>query len=178
MEKSTRKKLYWKGFKSKAPLSFLGLIFILFTLLIIIPALIILSSMLRQPFEKYDYEKIFALGQSYNAKIKHIQIKDNISFNGINPRVITYQYSINSKTIIDYFQTLNVNKVNELNKMDSIPILVLEDQSVVKNIEPYTFPFIMLWTVPTIFLVFGIPFFTLGHIAGLKNIRRLSKHED
>lgn len=164
---------YWLGFRSKGPFSIIGLIFIMVAFFVIIPSLFLLDRLLKDPYERYNYKEIVDRGESKNARITGITVKKNVTFNGIHPRVIAYEYLHQGAGFADKFQTLEVEQVDSLSKKDSINVFVLNKESVIGNLKPYTFPFMILWPAPAIFLVFGIPMFCFGHLAGWKKVRNV-----
>jgi hypothetical protein len=159
---------YWHRFKSKKPFSLIGLYLIIFSVCVVTPFLLILSATIKEPFEKYDYQQIISHGIVQSAKIKNIQIKQNVTFNNINPRIVTYEYMYNNINYEDKFQTIDIQMLNDLNKSDSIKIIIFKDQSIIKDLTPYSFPFRILWPIPLMFLVVGFPLFLIGHFAAIK----------
>jgi len=164
-------KLYRKGFVAKSPFSILGLIFIIIVLVVIMPLFWVLGKLLKDPYENYDYKRIIASGKITDARIKCISTKKNVTINGIHPRVISYEYIENDSMLSDKFQTLSVAQTDSLQNKDSLKITVLNHQSVVNGIEPYSFSLKMLWGLPLIFLIIGLPFFLMGHFSGMRYVK-------
>jgi hypothetical protein len=134
--------------------------------LVSIPLFVLLSTLLKEPYEKYDYDKICAEGYQVNAKIKNIVSKANITINGIHPVVISYEYQNANKTesFSDAFQSLDVKGINLLKTNDSIQVYVLNEQSVIKNIKPFSFSLQYFWFVPFLLITLGAIFVRVGRL--------------
>lgn len=124
-------------------------------ILIIIPALIFLSNYLKSDFEKYDYNLIVSKNYQKKAKIDDIKVRGNISINGSNPRVVSYSFQHDGKSVSDKFQTLEYEKVNDLKSKDSIDIYFFNNQSVIKDLVPFKFSIKIFWIIPILMIFFG-----------------------
>jgi hypothetical protein len=133
----------------------LGLSLTLIGILVAV-VLLILSSKVRKDYEKYDYETIQRNGKLINAKIKDVTVRNNITSNGIEPRVILYEYYDDGKINLDNFQTLQIEKVANLRKEDSIKVYVYKGQSVVYNIAPFKISLKLFWILPVLFCLVGL----------------------
>jgi len=138
---------YWIGFRSKKPFSIMGLGFVILSL-IAIPSLFYNQKITIGPYEKYNYEEIVSHGERKNARITGVMIKNNVTSNGINPRIISYEYIFRDSMFTDKFQTLEVEQVDSLSKKDSVNVFVWNGKSVISKIKPYTFPMGLLWCIP------------------------------
>lgn len=152
--------------KEKRPFSILGILFPLFAIIGSIVMGIVLNSN-KQSYESYDYEEIAKKGIEKNAVVTNIE-NANISINGEDVKIITYEYNNNGQKSIDRFKTLEANKIADLKTGTEIKIKSFENQSVLKNIKPFVFPF-QFFLVPSVFLIIGIPFFLISVIPSLRN---------
>jgi hypothetical protein len=159
------------GFKSKSPFSIIGLVFIFFALFVGMPVVVLMQKFLRAPYEKYDYNEIVRHGERKNARITRVKTNYNSTYNGINPRIISYEYSSGDSIGTDKFQTIELDEIESLQKKDSIAVFVWNGKSVIATIEPYTFPVEIFWMLPILFLLIGIPMFCIAHFAGMRNVR-------
>lgn len=164
INKSTFFSLLWE----RRPFSTLG---ILFT---IIPFMMLLISSFAtkffvEPYQEYNFENITKYGTEKTAKITYIETKTNISINGKSPKIISYEYENNGKTISDKFQTLELDKISDLTKGNSIKIKTYNNQSQIINLEPFKFPTFFLYFLPIIFWIIGIPFLLFSLIPAMKN---------
>jgi len=132
---------------------------------------LVIEHFVKEPFEKYNYEKIVSKGKTELAKIKEIVVRTNVTFNGINPRIIIYEYSNGNALVIDKFQTVDLEGIDSIRKNNIIKVSVLNGESIMLGIQPYSFPMKILWMVPLIFFIVGIPLFLIGHFAGVRNFK-------
>ncbi|WP_313807814.1 hypothetical protein [Flavobacterium sp.] len=134
---------------------------IIFTLVSIafLPIAIFFSTQ-KEAYEKYDYSKIAEQGTEITGKIVDIQQKTNVSMNDKHPFVITYEFIENGKSKSDKFQTLDHYKVNSFSIGSNLTILSYNNQSVIKGLEPFSFPF---------YFLFIFPFMLIGLVPALKN---------
>ncbi len=105
-------KLLFDVFKTKYPFSGIGLTFIILSLFVFIP-LIVLFNSTRDAYEKYDYDKIITQGKDLVATVSSVQIQDNVTVNDVfHPQIINYTFNDNGQTKNDKFKTLaNADKL-------------------------------------------------------------------
>lgn len=142
--------------RSKGPIATMGLIFTILSVVILFPLVIILSVVLRNPYAKSDVDKIKSQGVEKNATITNIKIISNVTVNDAHPVVLTYSYTVGSQTLTDKFEALvDYYKIEGLKVGDKIPVLDYNGQSIVKNLEPYSFPVGLFYLLPGIFFIIG-----------------------
>jgi len=158
----------YKLLKAKRPFAIIGLIFTFLSIFVMFPLILILSATLKEPYEKYDFNAIKENGVEKKAKITDIASINNVTINGLHPDLISYEYNNKGQTISDKFETLDreITKSYEVGKV--ITVLSYNNQSVIKSLEPFGFPFGMFLIMPAIFLLIGIPFLLIGLIPALK----------
>ena len=161
--------------KSRGPFGILGLVFVLMPLLILVPLLLVLTHTLSQPYERYDFERIKREGSAAVASITRVEPLTNVTYNGENPRVISYTYPGAGGAAADKFQTMDLDKVSRLQAGDTITVKTLGQESVIPSLEPFSFPFEFFFILPGIFLLIGIPFLLIGLLPALRDYR-LYKH--
>jgi hypothetical protein len=154
--------------KQRGPVATIGLVFTLVSLLVLTPVVSFLTLSGKQPYEKYDYKKIEAQGVEMPAKITYAKVMYNVSINGEHPVVISYSYQNNGQMRNDKFETIDLEKIANLNVGDEIKIKVLGDQSKMAGVEPFSFPFGIFYIIPGIFLLVGIPFFIIGVLPAIR----------
>ena len=164
-------KLLFPIFKTKYPFSGIGLVFIILSIFVFIPS-IAFFNLTKDAYEKYDYDKIINQGKDLTAKVTLVQTQNNVTINNVfHPQIIDYTYSDNGQTKNDKFKTLT-NADNPVFKIgDSINIKTYNDESVINNLKPFSFPINLFYALPLIFLLIGIPFFLIGLLPVLKHYR-------
>lgn len=164
-------KLLFAIFKTKYPLSGIGLTFIILSLFVFIPLITFLNST-KDAYEKYDYDKIIAHGKDLIATVNSVEIQNNVTVNNTyHPQIIDYTYSDNGVTKKGKFKTLS-NSNNKLFEIgDTINIKSLNAETVIKNLKPFSFPIALFYLIPLIFLIVGIPFFIVGLMPALRHYR-------
>lgn len=158
-----------KLIKSRRPYSILGIVFVFSSIFILFPSTIYISKTFTEPNEKYEFKKIEQNGIEQNAKIVNLKPVTNLTVNGEHPMLISYEYSKNGELKLDKFQTMELDKVANMNIGNEIKIKTFENQSKIQNLEPYSFPFYVFLILPFIFLLVGIPFLLIGLIPALRD---------
>jgi hypothetical protein len=126
----------------------------------------------RRPFEKYDYKEIVRSGTPATARITDISLVTNVNVNGQSPRLITYQYSSNGQPCTDQFETFDTEQASTLRPSDTLAIKVLDGESVIPSLKPYSFPHTaLLAAIPILFALIGLPFLLIGALPTLKKYR-------
>lgn len=154
--------------KKKGPFSLVGSLFVAISIFVVFPIVLITSVKLKEPYEKYDFQKIESNGIEKVARITYIKTLDNVSINGEHPEVISYEYDNNGKKIADKFETFDLEKTAQFKEGTSIKILEHQGQTMIKGLKPFGFPFYIFYFIPTLFLLIGIPFLLVGLIPALK----------
>lgn len=157
-----------KLIKNRRPFSILGVVFVFSSIFILTPSILFLTNSFIEPYEKYDFDKIEQNGIEQTAKIVDLRPVNNVTINGEHPSKISYEFLNNGLTKSDKFQTMDLDKTNEIKIGDEIKIKTFENQSKIQNLEPFTFPFYLFYILPLIFLLVGIPFLLIGLIPALR----------
>lgn len=168
---ATRQVDFWILFrllKSKRSIAFIGLVFTSLAIIVFIPMVFILSATLKAPYEKYNFESIVSDGVEKSAEIRAIHPIYNVSINGEHPVVISYVFENNGKNISDKFETLDLEKITNLNVGSKIKILEYQNQSMIKDLRPFSFPVYLFYLFPVLFLLFGVPLLLIGLIPALR----------
>jgi len=92
----------------------------------------------------------------------------NVSVNGQNPKLISYEYDNNGQTISDKFETFDLEKTADFSVGSNAEILSYNNQSVIKGLKPFSFPFGVFFILPAIFLIIGLVFLFIGFFPALK----------
>ncbi|WP_339838435.1 hypothetical protein [uncultured Flavobacterium sp.] len=148
--------------KNRRPFSILGIIFVFSSLFIILPSILFMTNSFIEPYEKYNFEKIEQNGTELNAKITDLRPVNNVTINGEHPLRISYEYLEKGLTKTDKFQTMELEKTNEMKIGNEIKIKTFENQSKIQNLESFTFPFYMFYILPLIFFIIGSIFSFIG----------------
>jgi Na+-transporting methylmalonyl-CoA/oxaloacetate decarboxylase gamma subunit len=154
--------------KSRRPFSTLGIAFVFSSVFILLPIVLFMSNSFTEPYEKYNFEKIEQNGTEQNAKITDLRPVNNVTINGEHPLKISYEFSENGSTKSDKFQTMDLEKTNEMKIGSEIKIRTFENQSKIQNLEPFTFPFYLFYILPFIFFILGSIFSVIGLIPALR----------
>lgn len=155
--------------KSRRPFSILGIVFLFSSLFIILPSILFMTKSFIEPFEKYDFEQIEQNGTEQIAKITDLRPVNNVTINGEHPLRISYEYIEKDVTKTDKFQTMDLDKTNEMKIGNKIKIKTFENQSKIQNLEPFTFPFYVFYILPLIFFILGSIFSFIGLIPALRD---------
>ena len=155
--------------KSRRPFSILGIVFVFSSLFIILPSILFTTKSIIEPYEKYDFNIIEQNGTEQSAKITDLQPVNNVSINGKHPLRISYEYLEKGVTKSDKFQTMDLDKTNEMKIGSEIKIKNFENQTKIQNLEPFTFPLYLFYILPLIFFILGSIFSLIGLIPALRD---------
>lgn len=155
--------------KSRKPFSILGIVFVFSSVFIILPSILLVTKSFIEPYEKYDFEKIEQNGTEINAKITDLRPVNNVSINGEHPIRICYEYLEKGLIKSDKFQTLDLEKTNEMKIGSEIKIKTFENQSKIQNLESFTFPFYIFFILPLFFFILGSIFSFIGLIPAMRD---------
>lgn len=159
-----------KLIKSRGPIGFMGILFTAISVLVIFPITLSLS-FIGEPYERYDHDAIMEKGVLATATVISVSGMQNVSVNGRNPQVIAYRYENDGQKKTDRFQTMDLDKLDEIKKGSSISIKVLDGESTVTGLEPFRFPYFLFLVLPLIFLSIGVVFLVIGVVPALKTYR-------
>jgi hypothetical protein len=153
--------------KGKKPFGMLGLIFLIVSVVMIIPLTIILNTA-TAPYEKYDHDAIAEKGVERDAIINTIEPVLNVTDNGRHPVIISYEYPGSEGKALDKFQTIDLAKVETLKTGDTIKVKEYNGQSAIVGFQPYSFPFEFFYMLPVTFFSIGLIFFLIGFVPAYK----------
>jgi hypothetical protein len=94
-----------------------------------------------------DYEKIEKEGTLTTGVVTDIAIQYNTSINGKHPITISYNYVVDGDTIESETKVLASSEVDELSVGDEVEVKYLGRDSVINDLEPFRFPFEILFYV-------------------------------
>lgn len=103
-----------------------------------------------------DDNFILRNGKLIHAKINRVITKKNITDNGINPKVINYQFMDSNKIYDDNFQTLEISRLDSLEQKDSIEIYLYKGQTLIREISRYETDLSLFWLLPILLCSMGI----------------------
>lgn len=155
--------------KNRKPFSILGIVFVFSSVFILLPSVLFMINSFLEPYEKYDFEKIEQNGTEQIGKITDLRPVNNVTINGEHPLKISYEFLDKGLTKSDKFQTMDLEKTNEMKIGNKIKIKTFENQSKIQNLEPFTFPFYLFYTLPFIFFVLGSIFSLIGLVPALRD---------
>lgn len=137
------------------PKSIIGILFPILSILIFV-SVTILSFTIQNPYEKYDFESITKNGIKKSAKVISKETVYNVTVNGEHPVIITYEYENNGQIKLDKLQSMDLDKILKLDIGSEVAIKVYNNESQIENIEPFSFPIVIFYILPMIFLLIGI----------------------
>lgn len=152
--------------RRRGPLATIGLIFMLISVFILFPIIIIINLVGKQPYQDYNYNDIEAKGIELPAKVSGIKILYNQTYNGYHPQVISYTYQNNGRPASDKFET--IEDIQGLKDGDTIKIKVLNGESKIKGLESFSFPFGIFFIIPGIFFSIGLIFLLIVSVPAWK----------
>jgi hypothetical protein len=142
--------------RSKGPIPTMGLIFTVLSIFVLLPIVIAISIILRNPYAKSDPDNIKLHGTEKDATITMIKIIANTTVNNAHPVIITYSYNEGIQAISDKFEALvDYDKIENLKIGDKIGVIAYEGQSIIKDLEPYSFPVALFYILPGMFFIIG-----------------------
>jgi len=156
--------------KGKRPFAIIGLVFTCLAIFALFPLIFIISASVKEPYEKYDLEEIRNNGVEKSAKITSIRSVNNVTINGDHPEIISYDYENNGISCTDKFETLDLEKTTDYTIGKEIKILVYQNQTMIKGLEPFSFPVYFFYILPIMFLIIGSILLLIGLIPALKTL--------
>jgi len=153
--------------KRKGPYSIIGLAFIILSVMILLFVCPFWIAF-RGENSGHNFDAIGKYGVQKDAKITYIKIVTNLSINEEHPVIISYEYDDNENKIKDKFETLDLENIAGLNVGSVIKIVVYDHQSMIKGVEPYTFPNWIFYLIPLPLFIAGIILLLIGLIPALK----------
>jgi hypothetical protein len=118
-----------------------------------------------------NVEKIKSDGIIKNAVLNDIEAIQNVSVNGENPQILTYEFDSNGQKTQSRFTVFDPEKTSNLKKGDIIPIKHLNGKSITTELEQYSFTMVIPYYVAVIILLVGLIFCLLLYLKIRKEIR-------
>jgi hypothetical protein len=113
--------------------------------------------MLQEDVPKVDYERIQANGALTMGTVTDITLKYNETINNQHPTIISYQYKADGETFESKFKTLFPDSVSGLQVGDTVSVKYLNGESIIASLQPFSFPFDILFIIPGVFFLMGLP---------------------
>jgi len=101
-------------------------------------------------------EKIQSDGIQSNATLTGIKGIDNITINGNNPQILTYEFDNNGQKTESKFSVFEPEKTDNLKIGDIIPIKHLNGKSIPTEFEQYSFSMDFLYYIAGVILLIGL----------------------
>jgi|GEM_PF-1013836 len=144
----------WNILKKRRESMLLG---VLLTLISLLPAgLWIFFSSFENDTPKIDYELINSQGKEITAEITDIETQYNVKINEVHPTIISYRYLENGQVADSKYKVLEEAKIADMEIGNNIKIKVLDGNSIIKDLEPYSFSANFLLIMALVLLTIGL----------------------
>ncbi|MDY8135442.1 hypothetical protein [Aquimarina sp. 2201CG5-10] len=154
--RKTNFKTFWQRAKIRPILLLFAFQGIAFALLLFLPMGLMMNSLGNSfPFVE-NAEKVQSDGIKVNATLTGIKGIDNITINGNNPQILTYEFHNNGQKTESKFSVFEPKKTNNLKIGDIIPIKHLNGESIPTEFEQYSFSMDYMYYVAGIVLLIGL----------------------
>ena len=158
INRKTNFKTIWQRAKIRPILLLFAFQGIAFALLLFLPLGVMMNSLGDSfPFVE-NAEKIKSEGTKANATLIDIKGIDNISVNGNNPKILTYQFDNNGQKTESKFSVFEPDKTDNLKIGDIIPIKHLNDASIPTDFEQYSFNMDFMYYIAGVVFIIGLIF--------------------
>lgn len=107
------------------------------------------------PFVK-NVEKIQSDGIKTNAILTDIKAVENITINGNNPQILTYEFDFNGQKTEAKFSVFDQEKTKNLQNGDVLLIKHLNGKSIATEFEQYTFSMDFMYYIAGAILLIGL----------------------
>jgi hypothetical protein len=155
-DRKTNFKTIWQRAKIRPILLLFAFQGIAFALLLFLPMGIMMNSMGNSfPFVE-NVEKIQSDGEKENAVLTNIKGINNITINGNNPQILTYEYDFNGQKTESKFSVFEPDKTDILKTGDIIPIKHLNGVSTPTEFEQYSFSMDFMYYIAGVVLLIGL----------------------
>ena len=149
-------KTIWQRAKIRPILLLFAFQGIAFALLLFLPMGLMMNSLGDSfPFVE-NVEKIQFDGITANATLTGIKGIDNITINGNNPQILTYEFDNNGKKTESKFSVFEPEKTDNLKIGDIIPIKHLNGESMPTEFEQYSFSMDFMYYIAGAILLIGL----------------------
>ena len=155
-ERKTNFKTIWQRAKIRPILLLFAFQGIAFALLLFLPMGLMMNSLGNSfPFVE-NAERIQSDGIKANATLTGIKGIDNITINGNNPQILTYEFDNNGEKKESKFSVFEPEKTDNLNIGDIIPIKHLNGKSIPTEFEQYSFSMDFMYYIAGVILLIGL----------------------
>lgn len=146
----------WQRAKIRPVLLLFAFQGITFSLLLFLPIGLMMNSLGNNlPFVE-NAQKIESDGAITNATITNIKAIENITINGNNPQILTYEFENNGQKTESKFSVFEPEKTDNLKIGDIIPIKHLNGESIPTECEQYSFSMDFMYYIAGIVLLIGL----------------------
>jgi len=104
-----------------------------------------------------DFDAILAKGTPVNAEVVSTELVTSITVNNRNPVRIVYRYEAGYPPVTDAIQTM-ADDAYRLHVGQTVTALVLDDDSILPDFPPVTFPWWAIAIIDGTFFLVGLPF--------------------
>jgi archaellum component FlaF (FlaF/FlaG flagellin family) len=155
-DRKTNFKTIWQRAKIRPILLLFAFQGIAFALLLFLPMGLMMNSMEDSfPFVE-NAEKIQSDGIMTNAVLTNIKGIDNITINGNNPQILTYEFDFNGQKSESNFSVFEPDKTDVLKTGDIISIKHLNGESIPTEFEQYSFNMDFMYYIAGAILLIGL----------------------
>jgi len=155
-DRKTNFKTIWQRAKIRPILLLFAFQGIAFALLLFLPMGLMMNSLGDSfPFVE-NVEKIQSNGEKGNAVLTNIKGINNITINGNNPQILTYEFDFNGQKTESKFSVFEPDKTDILETGDIIPIKHLNGQSIPTEFEQYTFNMDFMYYISGVIFLIGL----------------------
>ncbi len=103
-----------------------------------------------------NIEEIKSNGIKESAILTEIEPIENVTINGNNPTILTYEFELNAQKVQSKFSVFDPKKIRNLKEGDIISIKHLKEDSIVLGYEQYSFSMDFMNYIAGIFLLIGL----------------------
>jgi len=156
INRKTNLKIIWQRAKLRPVLLLFAFQGIAFSLFLFIPLALMINSLNDSFPYVINIEEIESIGIKENAVLTDIEPIENVTINGNNPTVLTYEFVLNGQKIHSKFSVFDPKKMENVKKGDVIPIKHLNGNSIVLGYEQYSFSMDFIYYIAGAFLLIGL----------------------
>jgi hypothetical protein len=152
----------------------LGIIFTLLPVAMGIMFLLI-TRLIDSDIPDADYTAVSNKGRLTTATITDIETQSNITINSEHPSIISYTYMDGNNKENGVYRSLDPDRIIRMDIGDTIQIKYLGDSSMIVGLDPFEFPFNLVFNILIPMLVVGIAMLTLLYFR-IRSELNLYKH--
>lgn len=156
-------KTIWERIKIRPLLLLFAFQGIAFSLFLFLPMSFMMTSMANEFPVVSNADQITQNGKEAIGVLTKIETKENVTINGNNPLILHYKYNQDGSEFSSKFSVFEPEKTANLKVGDSIEIKYMNNDSIIKGYEQYSFgsSFNFVYYVGAVFLFVGILFVIL-----------------